>query len=95
MHLEARLRGRAVLYEAPAIDRLDVEAPVAADPERGQLTALQLAVNRYRMNPEVIRQFPYGHYAAVVWFHFTDLSDFLIRERALLYRVKAADFEAT
>jgi hypothetical protein len=95
MHLEARLRGRAVLYEAPAIDRLDVEAPVAADPERGQLTALQLAVNRYRMNPEVIRQFPYGHYAAVVWFHFTDLFDFVIRERALLYRIKAADFEAT
>jgi hypothetical protein len=89
MHLEARLCGRAV-YEAPAI-----EASVAADPERGQPSALQLAVNRYRRNPEVIRQFPYGHYAAVVWFHFTDLRDFLTRERALLSRVRAADFEAT
>jgi hypothetical protein len=95
MHLEARLRGGAVLSETPAIDRLDVEAPVAADPERGQLTALQLAVNRYRMNPEVVRQFPHGHYAAVVWFHFIDLPDFPIRKRALLSRVSAADFEAT
>jgi hypothetical protein len=78
MHLEAWLRGGAVLSETPAIDRLDVETPVAADSERGQLTALQLAVNRYRMNLEVVRQFPYGHYAAVVCIHFIDLPDFLI-----------------
>ena len=69
MHLEARLCGRAVSSEAPAIDRLDVETRVTADPERGQLTALQLAVNRHRMNPEVVRQFPYGHYAAIVCIH--------------------------
>jgi len=88
------VRGRAVLSEAPAIDRLDIETPVAADLERGQLTALQLAVNRYRMNSEVVRQFPYGHYAAVACIHFIDLPDFLIRKRALLPRVRTVDFQS-
>jgi hypothetical protein len=95
MHLEARLRGEAVLSEAPAVDRLDVEAPVAADPERGQLTALQLAVNRRRMNPEVVRQFPHGHYPAAVCIHFIDLPDYLIRGRALLPGVGAVDFQGS
>jgi hypothetical protein len=93
--LGARPRGGAVLLQAPAIDRLDVEAPVAADPERRQLPELQLAVNRRRMNPEVVGQFPHGHDLAVVWIHFTDLPDFLIRKRALLPRVRAVDFHAS
>jgi hypothetical protein len=92
VHLEALLRSGAVLSEAPAVDRLDVEAPIAADLERRQLTVLELAVNRRRMNPEVVRQFPYGHYPAIVWFHFIGLSDFLMRGCVLLPCVGAVDF---
>jgi len=60
---------KLILPETPAIDRLDVKAPVAAKFESWQLPAFELAVNGRRVNFEVVGKFLHGHYSAVIGFH--------------------------
>src|ERR1700683_5308212 len=45
------------LLQAPFVDNLDIEAPVAADLESGQLALLQEAIDGRAMNAEIVRQF--------------------------------------
>jgi len=48
------------LLQPPLIDSLDIEAPVAADLEAGQLSLLQQAVNGRTMHAEIFRELAYG-----------------------------------
>src|SRR5579864_2448369 len=48
------------LLQPPLIDSLDIEAPVAADLETGQLALLQQAVNGGTMHAEIFRELAYG-----------------------------------
>jgi hypothetical protein len=48
------------LLQPPLIDSLDIEAPVAADLEAGQLSLLQQAVNGGTMHAEIFRELAYG-----------------------------------
>src|SRR6266849_772062 len=48
-------RGSGLNRSAPLIDSVDREAPVAADPERGQLVFLEHPVDRGRMHAQVGR----------------------------------------
>jgi hypothetical protein len=48
------------LLQPPLIDSLDIEAPVAADLEAGQLSPLQQAVNGGTMHAEIFRELAYG-----------------------------------
>ena len=68
--LAPRTHEGTVLIEAPAIDRFDVEAPVAADLEHRQQSALELTIDRRRVDSEVSGQILNGHYPVGVSFHF-------------------------
>ena len=54
LHTAERARIRA---EPPSIDGLDVEPPIATDPEGRKLRALQHSVDRALMDVEIIRNF--------------------------------------
>jgi hypothetical protein len=51
------LKAGTVLAQAPAVDRLNVKAPVAPNFEGREPTRAKLTVNRRRMNFQVIRKF--------------------------------------
>ena len=50
------------LRQAPVVDRLDVEAPVAAHTKRRNLMTLQQPVDRTWMHVQVVRHFAHGHH---------------------------------
>src|SRR5690242_6553950 len=57
-HLVRRLAECASLgFRTPLVDRLDREAPVAADPEGGQLVLLEHPVDSRRMDSEIAGDF--------------------------------------
>src|SRR5262249_48151963 len=48
--------------QTPNVDLVEVKTPVAPDPECGQLTGLQEAIDRAWMNFQVLSKFLYGDY---------------------------------
>ena len=51
--------GGALLHP-PFVDRLNVETPIAADLETGQLALLEQTIDSGAMNPQVLREFAHG-----------------------------------
>src|SRR5690242_5772628 len=62
-------RGKVVLIEAPAIDRFNVETPIASHFERGKTTTLELTVDGRRMYFQIIGQFFHRQNPAVIVLH--------------------------
>src|SRR5712692_3161043 len=61
------VRRLAVLPQPPAIDRFDVESPIAAYLERWQATAFELTIDGRRMNFQVVRKLLHGQNPAVLF----------------------------
>ena len=59
-------RFERILIQTPAIDRFDIEAPVAADFECRKQSALELPIYRRRMNLQIVREFLNRQYVTAV-----------------------------
>ena len=63
-----------VLFQTPTIDRFDIEAPITANFEGGQTAALELTVDRGRMNLQIVRELFDGQdMAGIVVYHLSQI----------------------
>src|ERR1700724_61434 len=79
---------------APLVDRLDREAPVAADTERGQLIFLEHPVNGGRMHAQVGRHFLNRENLALHFVESIHLDTSLVGSPSLLVIGQARDVQA-